>query len=53
MFVFLLVCIQTEPWCCAEAAELDSCANGEVLCQVHVKGHIMSSYSEGIIKVSK
>ncbi|KAI8551635.1 hypothetical protein RHMOL_Rhmol06G0201300 [Rhododendron molle] len=42
---------ETEPWCYAEAAELDSYANGEVLCLVHVKGHIMSSHSEGTIKV--
>ncbi|KAG5543008.1 hypothetical protein RHGRI_015935 [Rhododendron griersonianum] len=38
-------------WGCAEAAELDSSANGEVLCLLHVKGRIISSHSDGTIKV--
>ncbi|KAL7175142.1 hypothetical protein ACSBR2_028862 [Camellia fascicularis] len=41
----------TELWCCAEAAELDSCANGEVLSLLHLKGRLISSHSDGTIKV--
>ncbi|XP_057489854.1 putative E3 ubiquitin-protein ligase LIN-1 [Actinidia eriantha] len=41
----------TELWWCAEVAELDSCTNGEVLCLLHLKGCIISSHSDGTIKV--
>ncbi|KAI3934831.1 hypothetical protein MKW92_053903 [Papaver armeniacum] len=38
-------------WSCAEAGELDSSANGEVLSLVHLKGRMFSSHSDGTIKV--
>ncbi|KAA8537516.1 hypothetical protein F0562_027124 [Nyssa sinensis] len=41
----------TELWCCDEAFELDSCTNGEVLSLLHLKGRVISSHSDGTIKV--
>lgn len=38
-------------WSCAEAGELESSANGEVLSLVHLKGRMFSSHSDGTIKV--
>ncbi|KAL6295567.1 hypothetical protein ACE6H2_003709 [Prunus campanulata] len=41
----------TELWSCAEVVELDSSTNGEVLSLLHVKGRVLSSHSDGTIKV--
>ncbi|KAL5557877.1 hypothetical protein UlMin_034088 [Ulmus minor] len=41
----------TELWSCTELVELDSCANGEVLSLIHLKGRILSSHSDGTIKL--
>ncbi|XP_047325164.1 putative E3 ubiquitin-protein ligase LIN-1 [Impatiens glandulifera] len=40
-----------ELWSCSEAAELDSCTNGEVLSLLHLRGRLISSHSDGTIKV--
>ncbi|KAK3007668.1 hypothetical protein RJ639_014310 [Escallonia herrerae] len=40
-----------EMWSCAEALELDSSMNGEVLSLCHIKDRIISSHSDGTIKV--
>lgn len=31
--------------------ELDSCSNGEVTSMLHLKGRVLSSHSDGTIKV--
>ncbi|GMI71721.1 hypothetical protein like AT3G06880 [Hibiscus trionum] len=41
----------TEMWSCTDVVELDLSANGEVLCMVYLKGCLISSYSDGTIKV--
>ncbi|XP_022767512.1 putative E3 ubiquitin-protein ligase LIN-1 isoform X2 [Durio zibethinus] len=41
----------TELWSCTDVVELDSSANGEVLCMLHLKGCLISSHSDGTIKV--
>ncbi|KAK9946928.1 hypothetical protein M0R45_012367 [Rubus argutus] len=41
----------TELWSCAEVVELDSCSNGEVTSMLHLKGRVLSSHSDGTIKV--
>ncbi|KAL3733287.1 hypothetical protein ACJRO7_022762 [Eucalyptus globulus] len=41
----------TELWSCSEVIELESSANGEVLCLLHLKGLLLSSHSDGTIKV--
>ncbi|XP_052191307.1 putative E3 ubiquitin-protein ligase LIN-1 isoform X2 [Diospyros lotus] len=41
----------TELWYCAEAGELDSGTNGEVLSLLHLKGCLISGHSDGTIKV--
>ncbi|XVF55313.1 hypothetical protein PTKIN_Ptkin06aG0027300 [Pterospermum kingtungense] len=41
----------TELWSCTEVLELDSSTNGEVLCMLHLKGCLISSHSDGTIKV--
>ncbi|XP_050226972.1 putative E3 ubiquitin-protein ligase LIN-1 [Mercurialis annua] len=41
----------TELWNCREVIELESSANGEVLSLVHLKGRLLSSHSDGTIKV--
>ncbi|PON93899.1 E3 ubiquitin ligase [Trema orientale] len=41
----------TELWSCTELVELDSCTNGEVLSLIHLKGRVLSSHSDGTIKV--
>ncbi|KAA8528755.1 hypothetical protein F0562_036110 [Nyssa sinensis] len=47
-----LPCVHaTELWCCAEAFELDSCTNGEVLSLQYLKGRVISGHSDGTIKV--
>lgn len=38
-------------WRCAEGPELNSSMNGEVLALLHVKGRVISSHSDGTIKV--
>lgn len=38
-------------WSCAEGPELDSSMNGEVLALLHIKGSVISSHSDGTIKV--
>ncbi|XAR61650.1 Ubiquitin--protein ligase [Bertholletia excelsa] len=40
-----------ELWCCNEIPDLDSCTNGEILSLLHLKGRIISSHSDGTIKV--
>ncbi|XP_065880979.1 putative E3 ubiquitin-protein ligase LIN-1 [Euphorbia lathyris] len=47
-----LPCVNaTDLWNCAEIAELESSANGEVLSLLHLKGRVISSHSDGTIKV--
>ncbi|XP_060962901.1 putative E3 ubiquitin-protein ligase LIN-1 isoform X1 [Cannabis sativa] len=41
----------TELWSCTELVELDSSSNGEVLSLIHLKGRVLSSHSDGTIKV--
>ncbi|XP_039059934.1 putative E3 ubiquitin-protein ligase LIN-1 [Hibiscus syriacus] len=41
----------TEMWSCTDVVELDLRANGEVLCMVYLKGCLISSHSDGTIKV--
>ncbi|KAJ7966871.1 RING-type E3 ubiquitin transferase [Quillaja saponaria] len=41
----------TELWSCNEVVELDSCSNGEVLSLLYLKGRVISSHSDGTIKV--
>ncbi|OMO97147.1 hypothetical protein COLO4_14846 [Corchorus olitorius] len=41
----------TELWSCTDLGELDSSSNGEVLSMLHVKGCLISSHSDGTIKV--
>lgn len=41
----------TELWNCTEVVEVESCANGEVLSLLHFKGRVISSHSDGTIKV--
>ncbi|KAJ4843659.1 hypothetical protein Tsubulata_010162 [Turnera subulata] len=40
-----------ELWNCTEAVEVESSANGEVLSLLHLKGRVLSSHSDGTIKV--
>ncbi|XVE76340.1 hypothetical protein DITRI_Ditri12bG0164300 [Diplodiscus trichospermus] len=40
-----------ELWSCNNVVELDSSTNGEVLCMLHLKGCLISSHSDGTIKV--
>ncbi|KAM7518165.1 hypothetical protein LguiB_017127 [Lonicera macranthoides] len=40
-----------EMWSCAEGLEIDSTMNGEVLSLLHIKGRVISSHSDGTIKV--
>lgn len=40
-----------ELWNCKEVEELDSSTNGEVLCLTRLNGRIVSSHSDGTIKV--
>ncbi|XP_024026587.1 putative E3 ubiquitin-protein ligase LIN-1 [Morus notabilis] len=41
----------TELWSCTELVESDSSTNGEVLSLIHLRGRILSSHSDGTIKV--
>ncbi|XWS59788.1 hypothetical protein CRYUN_Cryun08bG0151600 [Craigia yunnanensis] len=41
----------TELWSCTDVLELDSSTNGEVLCMLYLKGCLISSHSDGTIKV--
>ncbi|CAK7346186.1 unnamed protein product [Dovyalis caffra] len=41
----------TELWNCTRVVEVESCANGEVLSLLHFKGRVISSHSDGTIKV--
>uniref|UniRef100_A0A2N9FFD1 Uncharacterized protein n=1 Tax=Fagus sylvatica TaxID=28930 RepID=A0A2N9FFD1_FAGSY len=41
----------TDLWSCSEMVELDSCPNGEVLSLLHLNGWLLSSHSDGTIKV--
>ncbi|CAN0906288.1 Putative E3 ubiquitin-protein ligase LIN-1 [Linum grandiflorum] len=41
----------SELWNWSEVAELESCQNGEVLSLVHLKGRLISSHSDGTIKL--
>ncbi|GAY64555.1 hypothetical protein CUMW_234440 [Citrus unshiu] len=41
----------TELWHCNEVTELDSSTNGEVLSLIHLKGRVLSSHSDGTIKM--
>ncbi|XP_039069062.1 putative E3 ubiquitin-protein ligase LIN-1 [Hibiscus syriacus] len=41
----------TEMWSCIDVVELDLSTNGEVLCMVYFKGCLISSHSDGTIKV--
>ncbi|KAM5565133.1 putative E3 ubiquitin-protein ligase LIN-1 [Rosa sericea] len=41
----------TELWSCAEVVELDSSSNGEVTSILHLKGRVLSSHSDGTMKV--
>ncbi|KAK6290419.1 hypothetical protein POUND7_001960 [Theobroma cacao] len=41
----------TELWSCTDIVELDSSTNGEVLCMLHLKGCLITSHSDGSIKV--
>ncbi|XP_050363758.1 putative E3 ubiquitin-protein ligase LIN-1 [Argentina anserina] len=41
----------TQLWSCAEVVELDSCSNGEVTYILQRKGRVLSSHSDGTIKV--
>ncbi|KAJ6352091.1 hypothetical protein OIU76_001329 [Salix suchowensis] len=41
----------TELWSCTEVVEVESCANDEVLSLLHFKGRVISSHSDGTIKV--
>ncbi|KAJ6920882.1 hypothetical protein NC651_014452 [Populus alba x Populus x berolinensis] len=41
----------TELWNCTEVVEVESCANGEVLSLLRFKGRVISSHSDGTIKV--
>lgn len=43
--------LQTELWNCTELTDLDSSTNGEILSLIHLKGRILSSHSDGTIKV--
>lgn len=42
---------QADMWSCAEGPELNSSMNGEVLALLHIKGRVISSHSDGTIKV--
>ncbi|KAK6938966.1 hypothetical protein RJ641_032474 [Dillenia turbinata] len=41
----------TELWSCTEVTVLDSSTNGHILALLHLKGRILSSHSDGTIKV--
>ncbi|KAJ4702129.1 RING-type E3 ubiquitin transferase [Melia azedarach] len=41
----------TELWNCTELTDLDSSTNGEILSLIHLKGRILSSHSDGTIKM--
>ncbi|KAK4834644.1 hypothetical protein QYF36_026100 [Acer negundo] len=41
----------TELWNCTEVVELDSSTNGEVLSLLHFKSRVLSSHSDGTIKL--
>ncbi|KAJ9186445.1 hypothetical protein P3X46_002017 [Hevea brasiliensis] len=41
----------TELWHCTEVIELESSGNGDVLSLLHLKGRVLSSHSDGTIKV--
>ncbi|XP_048226938.1 putative E3 ubiquitin-protein ligase LIN-1 isoform X2 [Ricinus communis] len=41
----------TELWNCTEVVELESSSNGEVLSLLHLRGRVISSHSDGTIKV--
>ncbi|KAK6939336.1 WD40 repeat [Dillenia turbinata] len=41
----------TELWSCTEVIVFDSSANGDILALLHLKGRILSSHSDGTIKV--
>ncbi|KAL5778211.1 hypothetical protein ACOSP7_011137 [Xanthoceras sorbifolium] len=41
----------TELWNCTEVVELDSSTNGEVLSLLHFKGRVLSSHSDGTVKL--
>ncbi|XP_019229506.1 PREDICTED: putative E3 ubiquitin-protein ligase LIN-1 isoform X2 [Nicotiana attenuata] len=40
-----------ELWCYSECPEVDVSMNGEVLCLLHIRGRLISSHSDGTIKV--
>ncbi|KAJ8531170.1 hypothetical protein K7X08_026604 [Anisodus acutangulus] len=47
-----LPCIDAaELWCYSECPEMDVSMNGEVLCLLHIRGRLISSHSDGTIKV--
>ncbi|CAM8926126.1 unnamed protein product [Rhodiola kirilowii] len=41
----------SELWSCVEITEIDSSANGDVLCLLHKKSRVYSSHADGTIKV--
>lgn len=47
-----LPCINAaELWCYSECPEMDVSMNGGVLCLLHIRGRLISSHSDGTIKV--
>ncbi|KAK4352625.1 hypothetical protein RND71_028143 [Anisodus tanguticus] len=47
-----LPCIDAaELWCYSECPDMDVSMNGEVLCLLHIRGRLISSHSDGTIKV--
>ncbi|XP_060192630.1 putative E3 ubiquitin-protein ligase LIN-1 [Lycium barbarum] len=47
-----LPCIDAaELWCYSECPEMDVSMNGEVLCLIHIRSRLISSHSDGTIKV--
>ncbi|XP_047958972.1 putative E3 ubiquitin-protein ligase LIN-1 [Salvia hispanica] len=40
-----------ELWCCVEGPELDMSMNGEILSMLHIRNRLISSHSDGTIKV--
>lgn len=43
--------MQAELWSCVEGPELDVSMNGEILSMLHIRNRLISSHSDGTIKV--
>lgn len=43
--------MQAELWSCVEGPELDVTMNGEILSMIHIRNRLISSHSDGTIKV--